>query len=722
MNYSAVRWYALQLFGLVWGLGLAQASWYPEAWSALSLDNASLSTEQQLQAIEKLQWYDPEQIAESLEKFPLPPSSKPEWELQRDMISLIHQSLLDGLDVAQAKWNTLLERSDHLDKAAFWRGRLHILLGDLHFRRGNPLQAIHSYELADLNFKLARELEWRFLAQLRSGRLRALVGEHQAVVESLQPLIERSNDFPNIQASGRLLLAWSSKILGRPDYKTQRFLGREVLLMSGDPTLYSLVLVSDFDFLMMDEDWIVAEETILETRMFNRVHGMKWLQARKFALRAQLDLVYNQIESSAENLDQALHLIRESGWSGWQGLMLISYANHALNYSQPALAKERFQQALPLNTQEMRLIIEPEIYGGLSLVAELQGDFSSAYEAHRRYKEAADQRLHYIVRQHQQMLEQRIEMERRQLDAALEETQIWQNRRIRNLLIMGLLLLLIAVVLLAIRLRLAAIANAHLEKAVANEKIALENANTARRAAEQANMMKSEFISNISHEVRTPLNAVIGMASLLEELNLSAQQQQCVDTIKVCGDHLMRLISDILDLGSIEAGRLELYEENVAIEDIIRHCMMMLESKARTKGLPIELQCADNLPAVIVGDKLRLGQVLINLMDNAIKFTAKGSVVLKVSVSPITEATPHLIFEVIDSGIGIAADQLDRIFEPFTQVDSSPTRSHTGAGLGLTISKRLVQLMGGQISVQSEIGKGTTFRVRIPTSKNQIQP
>jgi signal transduction histidine kinase len=695
-------------------MGVACASWYPADWSALSADDATLSTEQKLQAVEKLHWHDPDLVWKWIGEPVMPERAPSALDLHRRMITLLAQSIRDGMDVTLAELDALEAVCNPLENGEFWRARLQMLRGDLHFRRGNPLQALKSYENAARSFKILGQQEWTFLAMLRSGRLRALLGEDLAVVEMMAALIERSANYPQIQASARLVKAISLKRVGRPGYETERSLGREVLLMSGDPVLYSLVLVSDFDFVMLEEDWILAEELVLETRMFARIHGMKWLQARKFGLRAKLDLVYNQLESSSANLEQALQLLRESGWSGWQGLMQISYAQNALNFSLAELAKEKFLQALPLNTVEMSLIIEPEVYGGLSQVAELQGDFLAAYEAHRRYKKAADKRLDYIVQQHYQMREQQVHSELMQLEAALEENQIRQTRRIRNLIIIVMLLLMITVVLLAIRLRLAAIANAHLEKAVANEKKALENANKAREAAEQANIMKSEFISNISHEVRTPLNAVIGMASLLEELNLSPQQQQCVDTIKVCGDHLMRLISDILDLGSIEAGRLELRESSFALRDVVRHCTMMLESKAQKKSLPIEVQYSKDLPEMLMGDELRLGQVLLNLLDNALKFTAKGKVILRIAKAQQAEGKSQLLFEVEDTGIGIPQDQRERIFEPFTQVDSSVTRSHTGAGLGLTISRRLVQLMGGQIKVQSEPGKGTIFQVKIP--------
>lgn len=716
MKSWKVRSFALQLFGLIL-LGAASASWYPAGWTSLNVEDITLSAEQRLRAVEKLHWHDPVLIWEWMEQSAIPGRVDSGLDLQRRMATLVAQSILDGLEMALAELNVLEEVSEPWEDGLFWRGRIQLLRGDLHFRHGNPLQALQAYENAARIFLGLGEREWHYLSRLRSGRVRALLGEHSSVIEDMQSVVENSVDFRQIQASARLILAHSLKQMGDPDYEIPRAWGREELLMSGDPVLYSLVLVSDIEFVLLDEDWVLAEELVVEMRMFARMHGMKWLQARKFGLMAQLDLVYHQQESSAENLEQALQLLRDSGWSGWQGLMLIGYAHCALEHSLPELAKERYLQALLLNEGETGLIIEAEIYSGLSQVAELQGDFSAAYNAHRRFKDAADRRLNYIVREYRQAREQQLNSELMQLEAELEKNQIWRNQRIRNLMIMVLLLLLIAVVLLAIRLRLAAITHAHLEKAVAKEKEALENANKAREAAEQANIMKSEFISNVSHEVRTPLNAVVGMASLLEELNLTPQQQQCVDTIKVCGDHLMRLIGDILDLGSIEAGRLELQQSRFALSDVIRHSMVMLESKAQKKGLPIALEYARDLPEILVGDEVRLGQVLLNLLDNALKFTARGKVVLRVSKEWATEGSSTLLFEVEDTGIGILPDQLERIFEPFTQVDSSPTRSYTGAGLGLTISRRLVQSMGGQMNVQSELGKGTTFRVRIPFLK-----
>ncbi|MEO9031971.1 MAG: response regulator, partial [Ginsengibacter sp.] len=236
--------------------------------------------------------------------------------------------------------------------------------------------------------------------------------------------------------------------------------------------------------------------------------------------------------------------------------------------------------------------------------------------------------------------------------------------------------------------------------------------------AEQANQAKSIFLATMSHEIRTPMNGVMGMASLLAETSLTERQMDYTKTITTCGESLMNVINDILDFSKIESGNMELEKEDFNLRICIEDVLDIFGSKAASRGLDIIYKIDDNVPLQIVGDDLRLRQILTNLINNALKFTEKGEVFVGIHLLPSTvlqDKDITLQFEVKDTGMGIPAAKLNRLFKAFSQVDSSTTRKYGGTGLGLAISEKLVNLMGGSFNVESEVNKGSTFSFTLQT-------
>ena len=256
-----------------------------------------------------------------------------------------------------------------------------------------------------------------------------------------------------------------------------------------------------------------------------------------------------------------------------------------------------------------------------------------------------------------------------------------------------------------------------LEEEIAERQKTQEALHLAKERAEAANQAKSLFLANMSHELRTPLNGVIGMAQLLDTTDPTNEQKEFLDALRLSADSLLSLINSILDITRVEADQLQLQIQEYSLRECLNDVVTMQQEELRKKGLSFELLMQDELPDSLTGDHVRVRQILSNLLSNAIKFTDQGGITILVSIKEQYGSKRLLDIAVSDTGIGIAPDKLGYIFDLFTQADESFTRRHGGTGLGLALSRKLAELMGGSITVESQVNKGSTFHLLLPCTQ-----
>ncbi len=253
----------------------------------------------------------------------------------------------------------------------------------------------------------------------------------------------------------------------------------------------------------------------------------------------------------------------------------------------------------------------------------------------------------------------------------------------------------------------------HAEELAATHERTIQVLQGAKAKAEEAARLKSEFLQNMSHEVRTPMNGIIGMIELVLDAEQDSENRDYLETARQCALGLLRVINDVLDFSKIEAGKLAIEKSPCNVGDLLKSTIGSFEAVAAEKGLSIACEVRPEVPLVVNTDPVRLGQILINLVDNAVKFTPQVQVAVRVHFDATAGVEDQLRFSISDTGIGISEDQRERIFQPFIQADGSSSRHYGGNGLGLAIVSQLVQLMGGRIWLESELGHGTTFHFTV---------
>lgn len=413
----------------------------------------------------------------------------------------------------------------------------------------------------------------------------------------------------------------------------------------------------------------------------------------------ELFFLANDYEKASTYLTYALNIYSSTG--EMNPMVELNYYLGSIYFDQEQyeLALEYFNQCLNLaqTTDNEDYVVSS--YEKISEAYAAKGNFKDAYLYMNYYASTKNSTTKSMLETQMEATENKM----RAQDLAMQEARLQSELDSKNMMVYFMLgvfaLVVIFMVVLIAQIRQRNQANAQLQK--------------AKEKAERSESEKEKFLAYTSHEIRTPLNALVGMVELLKKTPLSEEQDKFVSTIKTSSDNIVIIANDILDLTKIDSGKIEFESINFILSELVDELIFMLQVKARAKGLILKVNYDKSLPPVIVGDPLRLSQILMNLINNAIKFTEKGEVAVDVHCLHQYENLVKIGFTVTDTGIGIRKERLKNVFNRFEQEDKDTTRKYGGAGLGLSITKQLVELQGGSISVRSRWGEGTTFSVRL---------